>query len=166
VEAGRNYGRMDARPTGTPVLLSSAFRLWWMSISKRACPAWIAPDSGSLQGIRSHHAGFTLRTSSGAVPLVIYFLRVLSPPSPQIKPLPFRNGNCTPNRKLSQVYVLSMKWPKRAGIRRRDRKLSIISDLEPRIRELIRLIAAEVDPGKRKIAGGRVGATLELDVAG
>ena len=118
---------------------------------KRACPAWIAPDSGSLQGIRSHHAGFTLRTSSGAVPLVIYFLRVLSPPSPQIKPLPFRNGNCTPNRKLSQVYVLSMKWPKRAGIRRRDRKLSIISDLEPRIRELIRLIAAEVDPGKRKM---------------
>jgi len=44
-----------------------------------------------------------------------------------------------------------MKWPKRAGIRRRDRKLSIISDLEPRIRELIRLIAAEVDPGKRKM---------------
>ena len=44
-----------------------------------------------------------------------------------------------------------MKWPKRAGIRRCERKLSIISDLEPRIRELIRLIAAEVDPGKRKM---------------
>jgi hypothetical protein len=85
------------------------------------------------------------------------------PPLPANKAPSVRDVHCTPYRKLFAGMHLFMKWPRRIAINLHEGKLSVMSDLEPRIRELIRLIAAEADPEKRKALAEDLERLLSLE---
>jgi hypothetical protein len=56
-----------------------------------------------------------------------------------------------------------MEWPRPVAINMREVKLTLMSDLEPRIRELIQLMAAEADPEKRKTLAEELERLLRLE---